>query len=96
MLVASRSNKKERDKVVWIRLNPKDDNNNAISADEYLKMYIGNDIAQETIPKSGKNYYRCKTITIFNCKHRLRSFKSETTGETVLEECGMHVHNVST
>ena len=96
MMAAAEPHMKRREACDWTRFEPKDANNNAISGDEYLRLHVGVDLTAKGKPQSGKTYYRCKHITRFGCRCRMRSYKSNTTGETILEECGMHEHNHST
>ena len=94
MLVTSRSSKKQRKNIVWIRFAPTDENNDALSADECLKTRTRSDLTQDGLPKSGKHPTIVRSWKI-GSTFKLRSFKSDTVGEAMLEKHGSHAHDVS-
>ena len=96
MLVASRSNKKQRNNLVWIRFFPTNENNDAVLADEYFKTHVGNNLSQDGLPKSGKKHCRYKFMRRFGCTRKLRGFKSDTAGEKILEKLGTRARDIST
>ena len=87
------TNKKYRKLTVWNNVVPREANDSVILANEYLRLHVGILIAKGA-PQSVKTYCGCKHKLRFSCTCRLRSCRSDATGKTVLEEHGIHEHNL--